>query len=278
MPVAARPLSPTLGTVFRVGTALDAGHTTRRMRATDLETPFHGVRRRVELGLEEETLDDEPLARDRAARAETLRDAEAYFEVAPAHTFLAGRSAAVAWSLPCDLDGELWIGTVAPQRAPRRPNVHGVKVAAHLATVQDHDGFRVTDPPTTWAMLGGELTHRELVILGDAIVRIPRDSRGRPMPETRLATLAQLGAAAAPGRPHRRRLLAALAEIRVGSMSPLETDYRMLASAAGLPEALLDVEIRDASGTLLGISDAVYPDFRTIVEVEGDHHRTSRAQ
>lgn len=278
MPVTARRLAPSLGAVFRVGTALEAGHTVRRMRATDLEAPFHGVRRRLDIELEEGPPDDEPLARDRAARAAMVRDAEAFFAVAPAHTFLAGRSAAVAWSLPCDLDADLWVGVVAPARAPRRPNVRGVKVAEHLATIQGHDGFRVTDPSTTWAMLGGELTHRELVILGDAIVRVPRDARGRPQPGARLATIAELRAAAAPGRPHRGALVAALADIRVGSMSPLETDYRMLAAGEGLPEAVLDVEIRDAAGMLLGISDAVYPDFRTIVEVEGDHHRTSRAQ
>jgi hypothetical protein len=61
-------------------------------------------------------------------------------------------------------------------------------------------------------------------------------------------------------------------------MSPLETDFRLGASAVGLPEPDLDVEIRDHAGHRLGISDAVYPAYRTVVEVEGDHHRTARSQ
>jgi very-short-patch-repair endonuclease len=38
------------------------------------------------------------------------------------------------------------------------------------------------------------------------------------------------------------------------------------------------MEIRDGRGILLGISEIVYPHYRVVVEVEGDHHRTSRAQ
>lgn len=64
----------------------------------------------------------------------------------------------------------------------------------------------------------------------------------------------------------------------MGSASPLETDYRLAAEDAGLPECELDVEIRDSSGRLLGICDAVYAAQRVIVEIEGDHHRTDRTQ
>ena len=82
----------------------------------------------------------------------------------------------------------------------------------------------------------------------------------------------------AHGRRGRPKLLRALERVRVGSMSPLETDFRLLTTAAGLPEPDLDVVIRDERGTLLGIADARYEAYRVIVEVEGDHHRTSRGQ
>ena len=247
------------------------------MEARDLERPFHGMRRRR---TPDEPWDaEEPLARDRARRSRVLRDARAYAQVAPSHAFLAGRSAAVAWGLPCDSGPQLCVGVLAPHRAPRRPGIHGVKVAPHLATVRELEGLRVTSPATTWAMLAGVLDVRELVILGDAIVRIPRDERGTPQPLNRLATIDQLRAAAeAPGRRGRPKLLRALERVRVGSMSPLETDFRLATTAAGLPEPDLDVEIRDERGTLLGIADARYEAYRVIVEVEGDHHRTSRAQ
>ena len=128
-------------------------------------------------------------------------------------------------------------------------------------------------------MLGRELSMRELVVVGDAIVKIPRDHRGRLQPEQQLATIEQLRRAVKAG--HRRgvaKLREALAHIRVGSSSPLETEYRLDAAAAGLPEPELDVEIRDAGGSLCGITEVVYPEYRTLVEIEGDHHRTDQQQ
>jgi len=115
--------------------------------------------------------------------------------------------------------------------------------------------------------------------VGDAIVRIPRDDRGRPRPAQQKATIEALRAAAlVPWRRGRERLLAALELIRVGSMSPLETDFRLVTARAGLPEPELDVEIRDDAGRLIGIVDAVYREQRVIVEVEGRHHATSDRQ
>ncbi|MDQ1217272.1 hypothetical protein [Microbacterium arborescens] len=45
----------------------------------------------------------------------------------------------------------------------------------------------------------------------------------------------------------RAKLVEALGLIREGAMSPLETDFRLAAVAAGLPEPLLDQDIRDAA-------------------------------
>src|SRR5690606_26014991 len=124
-----------------------------------------------------------------------------------------------------------------------------------------------------------ELSERELVRLGDAIVRVPRDEHGRPRPEHRLATLDDLRAALDVGRrPGAVRLRAALARIRVGAMSPLETDMRLDAVDAGLPEPELDAEVRSVQGRLLGIADGRYRAYRVLIEVEGDHHRTDRRQ
>ncbi len=277
MPVPPQPLDPRLGREFHVAAARAVGHTRNRLDARDLERPFHGVRRLV---VPEPVLaPDDPLARDLAARERVLRDARSYAQVAQPHSFLAGRTAAVAWGLPCDAGEELCIGVTAPHRAPRRPGIRGINVAPHLVSIDRVEGMPVTSPPTTWAMLANELSERELVILGDAIVRVPRDERGRPLPDHRLATPDQLRAAASePGRRGRARLLRALERIRAGSMSPLETDFRLLIVAAGLPEPDLDVEIRDERGLLVGIADARYAHYRTIVEVEGDHHRTSKVQ
>jgi hypothetical protein len=128
-------------------------------------------------------------------------------------------------------------------------------------------------------MLGAELGVRDLVVLGDSIVRVPRSDRGVLLPDECLGTIAELDHAVAAGRRVGiAKLRDALHLIRVGSASPLETEYRLDAAEAGLPDPELDVEIRDGGGKLLGISEVVYRRCRTVVEIEGDHHRTDRRQ
>ncbi len=302
MPPRPRPLPPGLGPVFSRRDALVAGATARRLRAKDLETPFRGARICPAAEPSSEDEDDQarallgdaafpadrrddsgsesaarPLARDRATRRRVLRMARAYREVMEPEAFFAGRTSAVIHSLPVDHDDDLEVAVIAPRRAPRRHGIRGRKVARQLVHVTESHGLPVASPASTWAMLATECTVRGLIVIGDAIVRVPRDDKGRP--QKALATIEQLSAAVDAGRrPGVARLRAAQERIRVGSSSPLETEFRLDAEDAGLPEPELDVEIRDAEGRLLGISEFVYRAFRVIVEVEGDHHRTSRAQ
>ncbi|MFT4221182.1 MAG: hypothetical protein QM611_11810 [Microbacterium sp.] len=252
------------------------GVTPRRLRAKDLHTPFRGVRAVPTAAAEP---DDTPLARDRAARDHVLLLGRAYAEVMPPHAFFVGRTAAVALGLPTAHGEDLEVGVLAPSRAPRRAGVRGIKVAPTLVSVRKHEGLRMSSPASTWAMLARECSVRELIVIGDAVVRVPRDRRGDAHPERALATIEQLRSAAAAG-PRRgvQRLREALERIRVGSASPLETEFRLDAEDAGLPTPELDVPIRDANGRLLGISEIVYRELRIVVEIEGDHHRTSRAQ
>lgn len=291
MPRRPAPLPPQLGAVFTRNQALAAGVTPRRMRAQDLETPFRGVRvvREPESGSDRDesgrprdrsTLADaEPLERDRRVRREVLRKARAYHQLMPSHAFFAGRTAAVIYGAPIAHGDELEVAVHAPARAARRRGIRGIKVAVGLATVRAHLGFPLMSPASTWAMLGAELSVRELVTIGDAFVRVPRDERGALRIGAALTTTDELRRAAAAGpRTGAARLRAAVALIRVGSASPLETEYRLDADAAGLPEAELDVEIFDARGQRIGITEFVYRPFRVLVEIEGDHHRTSRAQ
>jgi hypothetical protein len=223
--------------------------------------------------------EDAPLARDRAQRADMRRRAELYRPLMVRHAFFVGRTAAGFWELPVDCSGELEVGVTAPHRAPRRSGIGGRQVAATLVSVRQLDGFAVASPASTWAMLATELSVRELVQVGDALVRVPRDDHARLRRDRRLCSIEQLRAAIHAGRRHgSSRLRAAIDDIRVGSASPLETDCRLDAAIDGLPEPVLDVEIRDARGRLLGVTEIAYPEFGVLVEVEGDHHRTSRAQ
>ncbi len=273
---APRPLPASLGDVFTTGDAVAAGVTRRRLRAHDLESPFRGVHRSP---TEAEPVPDGPLARDRSLQAVVRRRVAAYLPLMADGAFVCGCSAAVLFGGPVTVGEELDVGVIAPHRAPRRAGIAGRKVAAHLVRVVTLETIPVSSPASTWAMLGSELDVDELIRLGDAFVRIPRDERGRPRRDRQLTTLTALHRAAAAGRRlGGAKLRAALEEIRVGAMSPLETDFRLLTCRAGLPEPELDVAIRDATGALLGIADAAYRRERVLVEVEGDHHRTDPRQ
>ena len=123
--------------------------------------------------------DAEPLAWDRAERERVLRKVRAYREIMPPHAFFAGRTAAVIRSLPIAHGEELEVAVYAPARAARRSGIRGIKVAPAIATVHEHLSCRLTSPASTWAMLAHELTVRELVRIGDAIVAVQRGGRWR---------------------------------------------------------------------------------------------------
>lgn len=279
MPRTPRPLPAHLGTAFTCADAMADGVTSGRLRGRDLERPFRGARLLPTGAL----LDDGPLAIDRRKRDRVRLRAAAARGILTPHAALAGLTAAAVWGAPLpdefDPDDDLCLITPHPHRAPRGRGVRGREVRSHLFSTEERDGLRVTSPASTWALLGGELSPRWLTIIGDHLVRIPRSDRGAAQPHLQLASPQLLERALRePGRRHRAGLEAAFAGIRVGSASRLETEYRLDAAAAGLPELELDVEIRNALGRLLGIADGVYARFGIIVEIEGDHHRTSRAQ
>lgn len=274
-----RPLPAELGSSFASAHALAIGVTPRRLRAKDLSAPFRGTRRKRKPDDEPSTTDDETHTRYRHEREEHRESMHLFATVMEPGAFFCGSTAAYAYGAPIDRPERLHVGVFAPRRAPRRRGIRGRKVEPRLATVRDHDGLPMSSPASTWAMLGQDLSVRELVKIGDAFVQIPRDDFGRRHPELALATIDQLRAATEAGmRPGVRRLRRALELIRVGSSSPMETEFRLDADAAGLPVPVLDREIRDEGGRLLGISEFAYPEFLTVVEIEGDHHRTSRQQ
>jgi len=271
------PLPPDLGDLFTSADAQRAGVPRGRLAARDLDAPFRGVRTRR---LPPPPIDDEPLARDRAQRARVLGLARAYAAVAPPGAFFVERTAAVLHGCPIGHPPDaLDVGVVAPARAPRARGIRGVKVAPHLVTIADVDGLPVVSAASAWAMLARTMSVLELVIAGDALVAVPRGAGGQRMPHAQRCTTSRLSAAASAG-PRRgvARLREALNHIREGAMSPPESELRLDLTTAGLPEPRLDVEIRTPEGQLLGITELVYPDHRVAIEVEGDHHRTSRRQ
>ncbi|MBB4666181.1 hypothetical protein BKA24_000890 [Microbacterium marinum] len=276
MPRSPAPLPPGLCPPFACADALDAGVRPRRLRADDLTAPFRGMRAPASAAC---APPDSAYPLDDARRTEAWRRARQYACVIEPHAFFCGATAAALWGHPIRDLRDLDVAVHAPARAPRRRGIRGRKALPALADVVALDGLPVTTPATTWAMLGGELDIRQLVRLGDAFVRIPRDSHGHPRPDAQLTTIEALVRAADAGRrAGAPKLRAALAAIRVGAMSPLETDLRLALVDAHLPEPELDVEIRDSRGRLVAIADCAYPERRIVIEAEGDHHRTDAAQ
>ncbi|GAA3038896.1 hypothetical protein GCM10010462_27050 [Microbacterium dextranolyticum] len=271
-----------LGVSFTCAEALAQGVSRRRLRAGDLETPFRGARL---IRSEPDPFDAPggvPYAQDRAIGSELLRRASAYSAVAPAGILFVGAVAFAAHGLPLRSEWKcaaLTVGVHPPAHAARAQGVRGVKISRRLVRVVDVGGLPVADAVSAWALSGVSLDLDALTVIGDAIVRVPRDAYGRACPEAQHATIDDLRAAAlVPWRRGRENLLDAIELIRVGSMSPLETRFRLAAARAGLPEPELDVEIFDRHGARIGISDAVYRGHRVVVEIEGRQHALNERQ
>ena len=270
-----------LGEVFTQEEARAAGVSARRLRARDVDRPYRGmlVTRPARHDDGADAVDTAPFARDRAQRAEMLARARLYHRVMVKRACFIGRTGAAIWGLPIDCSGDLEVGVPAPHRAPRRRGIRGRQLAPHLVDVRWVEGLPVASPASIWTMLASELPVRDLVRLGDAIVHVPRDDFARQRPDLRVASIADLRSAMDAGsRSGTAKLREAFEMLRSGSASPLETDYRLDAAAEGLPIPQLDVEIRDRRGKLLGITEVAYPEYKVLVEVEGDQHRTSRQQ
>src|SRR5690606_18615632 len=130
----------------------------------------------------------------------------------------------------------------AARRAPRAAGMLGHSVDTTLVEVVRHGELRVVHPVGAWCQLATDLTVRELVVLGDALVR-----RHDPW-----ATREELEAAVVAFRGRgKRRLVAALELVRPRTDSPPETELRLDILEAGLPEPGVNVAIHDVHGRLI---------------------------
>lgn len=263
------PELPDVG-AFRVADAVRAGIPRRAVDAPALHRPFHGVR------AASPALDLDPADAQLAAAA-------AYTVQAATHQFFSHATAALLWGVPLPFvrDG-VDVSVLAPDRAPRGRGVRGHQLEPAATTVVTRpEGVRLTDPACTWTLLGTILRHPyDLVAAADALVRDDR----LPGPSGRILTPAATTVEAltrAVARAHGRRgivaLREALARVRPGAASRMETWTRLTLVDAGLPEPVTDHDVYDARG-FVGCVDLAYPAQRIAIEYEGDHHRTSAAQ
>ena len=151
------PLPESLSaTGFTVGDGRQHGVSRRRMRASDLRSPFHGVR----------TAHETPDARSRAV---------AYASKMPPNHFFSHTTAAqlLGLRMPHNFhETVLHVTALSPARAPRCAGVIGH--GAHLATTALVNGLPVLSPIDTWCQLSATLSLEDLVVMGDGLVRRKR--------------------------------------------------------------------------------------------------------
>ncbi|NQX34211.1 endonuclease domain-containing protein [Herbiconiux sp. VKM Ac-2851] len=256
------PLPPELlGRPFHVQEAVDFGVTLGRLRGADLNRPFCGVRDM--LG---ETGD---LVARCSAYATRMRGDQVF-----SHT-----TAARLWDVPLPpwIEDEpvVHVSTIGGGTRPRLPGIVGHRLVASTRCAVRR-GLRVTDAGATWLQLAEVLRDDDLVIAADHFIRIPRHpDPGDPRPHIEAEQLA-MRAGRHRGRG-RRSALRAVERMREGSDSPRETRLRLALIAAGLPEPRLNLRI-EAGGRFIGFGDLVYPEWKVVVEYDGEQHRLDSDQ
>jgi very-short-patch-repair endonuclease len=127
--------------------------------------------------------------------------------------------------------------------------------------VVDVGGFRVSGPHRMFLELASILSLVDLVVVGDALVRLRTVTPG-----------SLVAACKASGERHAAAALRAARYVRDEVDSPMETRLRMLIVLAGLPEPEVNHKIRDEHGRVTRRFDLSYPSVRLIVEYDGRQH------
>lgn len=238
-----------------------------RTRRRDVEHPFRGVATYgVDLG-------------DVVVRAHALGLVMAD-DAAVSHT-----SAARVRGLPLPRvfrhESAVHVSVPRPRRAPKGAGVAGHSIelprdrVEHLLVVawgtRELVPVRLVDEPMTLLTCATQLSLPDLVALADAMLqRATSEGRADPM----LSALT-LGA----GKPGHARLARAAALRRAGARSRAETLVRLQIVSAGLPEPVVAHTVQSTSRSSerwTAEADLAWPQFRVLLEYEGDMHRSSR--
>lgn len=177
--------------------------------------------------------------------------------ICPDGAFLSHCSAARVLGLPVPRESEHpELHVTALGHRIRRRGVIAHRGERRLDTVR---GLPVTAPAETWLDLAPFVGLDELVVLGDAVA----NRVGGTGPLHEVLTRSAKGA---------RRAREALAWIRCGAASPMETRSRVLFIRAGLPEPELNADIHDPDGGWLATGDLVWRAAKVVGEYQGERH------
>jgi hypothetical protein len=157
-------------------------------------------------------------------------------------------------------------GTTPPRR--RGVVAHRGPVPA-ADDLRGRNGVPILAADAAWVQLGAHLTLREVMVLGDALTRRTRPWCSPAMLEVRVAGL--------PARTRGvRRLREAVALVRAGTDSCMESRLRWLIVRAGLPCPVVNTLVRGPQGEVVAMPDLAYPALKIAIEYDGDVHRTDK--
>ena len=184
---------------------------------------------------------------------------------APEEAVVSHVTAATLWRIAVPLRDDdrrihLTVATGSAVRARADRHIHRIPLAAE--DVSRWAGLPVTTPARTWRDLAGVLPGPALLAVSDQVL-------------DRLCTRAELEHQL-DRRPSGRGSARARAVLPLANPlaeSPMESVLRWSIHEAGLPAPVLQHEIRDAAGALLGRADLAWPDRKVLVEFDGDVHR-----
>jgi len=239
---------------FTVREALSVGIDRDRLRRRDLIAPFHGSRAPAA----------DPLGLDDRCRLA--------LSLAPPSAFLCGATAASVHGIPLPprlgFRSRVEVAVPAPGRAIRRAGVLGRVLRVEESDLETVRRMRATTPLRTWCDLGAVLSVPELVAAGDWLLR------------WRLATSSELDFAAQRRRDRRGAsvIRQALPLLDGGAESPKESELRAVLRLAGLPAPAVNADVYDERGRFVARVDLLLVAYGEVLEYQGDHHRTDRAQ
>ena len=158
------------------------------------------------------------------------------------------------------------VTTIPPDDRPRGEGIRGHRRALLPDEVAVISGIRVTVASRTFLDLAATLDEANLIVIGDAILRLG------------LASLADLEAAirAAPGHRGVVRARLAIARLNGRSASAPESLVRVRIEDAGLPRPLVNVDVFDSCGGWIACPDLLYKEAKVAIEYEGERHRDKR--
>lgn len=251
---------------FSTQTARRLGVTPARLRAKDVQHPFHAVNSM--------NITEAPPA---AGSVPALQRRAAEYRVRMADDeFFSHATAARLHGIPlpahvqaCPL---LDVSVICPSYPPQARGVRGHRLRRADLTLLN--GLAASTPVSAWCELASILSIEALVVAGDYLLAGPDPHSGiQPF-----ATTADLARAARDSyrRPGAKRLRSAAALVRPGVRSPKETELRLCLISAGLPEPVPNFVVACTDGTTRML-DLAYPQLRLAFEYEGDMHRTDRA-